>query len=305
MIGALAPTAVMLVSPKAADLLGGDFASFYVAGEIVLDGDIDLLYEPEIQRSRQAPYHSQPGEFLFFAYPPFVAVAYASIAWLPFPVAFAVQSLASLAFLALAVSMMARALSLRTGALEAVAAGTALSLLVFPIATAVLGGQNTTFTLLLVLAAFAVAPAITNPVAGLAAGVLFYKPQFGLLAAVALALGRKWGTLAWAAIAAGGLYLVAVPGLGWTWPEYWMRAVTAFGAENQRVNGVLMVNVIGWWQAVAPNTIWALAHTLGWSPLFLIVIVVWAYQAGVMLRRSDPVSQSPGTLATPGAQNRE
>ncbi len=261
-----------MISPDAADLMGGDFSSFYVAGEIVLDGDIDRLYEPGIQQIRQSGYHADPSEFLFFAYPPFVAMAYALIAWLPYPVAFAVQSLASLAFLVLAVSMMTRVLTLRSSATRAIVVGVALSLLVFPIATAVLGGQNTTFTLMLVLAAFSVAPIISSPIAGIAAGTLFYKPQFGLLVVLVLTVGRRWRSVAVAGFTVAVLYLIVVPWLGWSWPEHWLAAVSAFGAENQRVNGSLMVNAMGWWREIAPRTPWvgALAVVLVSVPTLLL-----------------------------------
>lgn len=356
---------------------GGDFASFYVAGEIVLDGDIERLYEPAIQQARQAEYHSEPGEYLYFAYPPFVAVVYASIAWLPYPVAFAVHSLAALAALAVAVLLIVKAVTIRADPRRATVIGVALALLVYPIATSVLGGQNTTFTLTLVLLAFAIIPSISSLHAGVAAGALFYKPQFGLLVVVVLVVGRKWRAAGWAGVSSVGLYLLVVPWLGWLWPGDWFANIAIFGTQNQEVNGSLMVNGIGWWRAVAPDVWWiaigtvvvvtiptmALAHRrgllpssagsmsawlvlaapsvlfydagialvvfamfvlltdrgrwlilatigvswmqlfshgLGWSPLFVVVLVLWAYQISCLFGLGGPVSQSVGTLASPG-----
>jgi len=376
-IGALTPVAISMFSSVRADLLGGDFASFYVAGEIVLDGDMDRLYEPAIQQSRQAQYHSEPGQYLYFAYPAFVALAYASIAWLPYPVAFAVHSLASLAVLAVAASMIVNVVSLRANSRRATVVGTALALLAFPIASAVLGGQNTTFTLVLVLVAFAVNPSISSLYAGIAAGALFYKPQFGLLVVMALVVGRKWKTLAWAGVATSALYVVVVPWMGWSWPEEWFLEVTSFGTQNQQVNGYLMVNALGWWSTVTSGANWVafvaigvvtvptmvyayrqrlspssigpisawivlaaasalfydagiamvvfgmfvllnerprwlipavigvswmqlFAHQLGWSPLFVVVVALWAYQTACLFGVVGPVSQSVGTLASPG-----
>lgn len=377
LIGALAPIVVSMFSADAGNRLGGDFSSFYVAGEIVLDGDIDRLYEPANQQARQAKYHSEPGEYLYFAYPPFVAMAYASIAWLPYPVAFAVHSIASLAVLAIAVLLMINVLTLRTNSRRATVVGTALALLAYPIAAAVLGGQNTTFTLTLVLVAFAVIRSISSPLAGIAAGALFYKPQFGVLVVAALAVGRKWQTVAWAGVTTMGLYLVVVPWLGWFWPDEWFTEVVSFSTQNQQVNGFLMVNALGWWSVVAPEVTWVavgaiavvtiptimlayhlellpssigpmsawlvigaasalfydagialvvfgmfvlltgrprwlipaaigvswtqlFARQLGWSPLFVVVIALWAYQALYLLRLRGSVSQSIGTLAQPG-----
>jgi hypothetical protein len=379
LIGAMAPAVLSIFSPEAPNRLGGDFASFYVAGEIVLDGEIERLYEPAFQQDRQAAYYSEEGEFLFFAYPPFVAVAYATIAWLPYPLALSIQLVASLALLVVAVSMIAHSLTLRTNLRRATAVGTALSLLTFPIATAVLGGQNTTLTLMLVLAAFAVTPVLSSPVGGLAAGMLFYKPQFGVLVVLVLMVARKWRSVAWAGATVLGLYLVVVPWLGWLWPQDWMTAVASFGAENQRVNGALMVNAIGWWRAVMPGATWVvalslaimtaptlllvfrkgitstsvgaisawlilasvsalfydsglalvvfgmyvllasrpyrlipvvivaswtqpLAVELGWSPLFIVVVVIWFYQIVFLFRSGVVVSQPVGTLASPGGQ---
>jgi hypothetical protein len=382
LIGALTPIAVSAFSSGDANHLGGDFASFYVAGEIVLDGDIDRLYDPAIQQARQARYHSEPGEYLYFAYPPFVAMVYASIAWLPYPVAFAVHSLASLAVLAVAALMIVSVLTLQTNVRRATLVGTALALLSYPISTAVLGGQNTTFTLTLVLVAFAVIPSISSRFAGIAAGALFYKPQFGLLVVAALAVGRKWQSVVWAGVTTLSLYLVVVPWLGWLWPEDWLAEIALFGTQNQQVNGFLMVNALGWWSVIAPGVTWValgtiavvtiptivLAHRqrllpssvgpmsawlviaaasalfydagvalvlfgmfvvltgrprwlipvvmgvswtqlfarqLGWSPLFVVVVVLWAYQTACLFGIVDRVSHSVGTLASPGRHDTE
>lgn len=365
-----------MVSPEVANRLGGDFASFYVAGEIVLDGDIDRLYEPALQQNRQAAYHSEQGEFLFFAYPPFVAVAYAAIAWLPYPVALSIQLVMSFVFLVLSIWMITKSLAPQTNVRHAVAIGTALSLLTFPIATAVLGGQNATLTLMLVLIAFSIGPVLSSPVAGLAAGAMFYKPQYGVLVVAILVIVRKWRSVALAGVTALGLYLVLVPWLGWLWPEHWLTAVSTFGSDNQRVNGALMVNLIGWWEAVLPGSTWVVAlslvlvtvptlslvfrqritpssvgfisawmilaavsalfydsgvalvmfgvfvlltdrsvwlipaaiaaswtqlfeRELGWSPLFILVVLIWVYQIVFLFRSGTSVSQPVGTLAAP------
>src|SRR4051812_30744108 len=56
--------------------LGGDYPAFHAAGEMVLAGDGDHLYDPHRQAAAQAPYYGDDddGGYLPFAYPPVVAL---------------------------------------------------------------------------------------------------------------------------------------------------------------------------------------------------------------------------------------
>jgi len=355
-------------SGDTANKVGGDFPSFYASGEIVLDGQMDRLYDPALQREYQRPYHEETGEFLFFAYPPVTALVYASIAWLPYPVALALHSVLALLALVAAVWLVVPLVAPRHPLFESVALSAAAAILTFPIITSVMGGQNTTFTLLLVAATWRFARSGNSIAAGLAASALLYKPQFGVLLLMVIVIARMWKALASALVGTSLLYAISATMMGLAWPREWTDQVRAFADQNADVNGALMINVTGWvdqvmgdvaaapigalvlivvvsiptsyivfrhgleiavfgvvaaWMLLAsPSTLfydagvaivgfgifvaltggpWYLAaaamlaswiqvgaRSLGWSPLFLIVIAMWAWQTFVLLRSGFP-----------------
>jgi Glycosyltransferase family 87 len=71
--------------------LGADFSMFYVAGQVVWDGDGELLYDQaEHQRRIQSLFSGIDPQFaLPYRYPPFVATLAAPLAALPYSVAYA------------------------------------------------------------------------------------------------------------------------------------------------------------------------------------------------------------------------
>ncbi|MDJ0792068.1 MAG: glycosyltransferase family 87 protein [Acidimicrobiia bacterium] len=246
-IVALVPALLVLVGrDQAANDLGGDFPSFYAAGRIVLDGDADDLYDAAVQRSAQAPYHDDEGDLIYFPYPPFVAAGYAGLAWLPYGVALTAHTLLALAALVWAMWLVVPTLHLRIGRLDGTLAGSAIMLAAYPVVTAVLGGQNTTFTVLifaLVWRSVASGQLIT---AGVVGGLLVAKPQFGLVLFAVLVVARLWSAVA--AFAATGVVIGALTafGWGWDWPRVWLDQVQRFGEANEVVSGSLMINIVGW-----------------------------------------------------------
>ncbi len=377
---ALVPAALTIVGQgDRAARLGGDFPSFYAAGRIIIEGEGDSLYDPALQRDYQAEFHDDPDEFLSFAYPPFVAVIYATIAWLPYGVALSVHALAALTALALACAILTRWLFPGVAWGRLVVVATAWSLAAYPVVTAVLGGQNTTFTLLAAVVAWRAAS--TNPaVAGIAGAACLAKPQFGIILIASLLATRAWKAAAWAGAGALAIHLATSAWWGLGWVNEWSTQVRTFGEVNDEVNGPLMVNVVGWvgnlsdssvaalvalvavalgsavtgvilWRRGAtPSTVgmmgawlvlgslsalfydagvalvtfgafavaggaplwvipsvaalsWSqtLAGGLGWSPVFVLVAVIWAWQAVALVRRPEIVSHAPGTLADPAA----
>lgn len=78
--------------------LGGDFAMFYIAGQMAYSGEWTELYDESLQQRRlleQLPGLSSD-TYLPYRYPPLVAIFASPLAALPYRVAFAVFSLVSL-----------------------------------------------------------------------------------------------------------------------------------------------------------------------------------------------------------------
>ena len=256
-VATIAVTAVgSAVAASAGDAdarLGGDFPSFYGAGTIVLDGQGTHLYDESIQQTAQSEQFDD-GRFLYFAYPPFTAVPYAALASLPYEAAYALHSLLAIAALIgaiVAFRPMARGMVDGPTRLGIAAGGI---LLIYPVLRSVLGGQNATFTLLLLVLVARFDASDLHIATGLAAAAMLYKPQFGLLVIVVLVAGGRWKSVAWAGAGAAGLYALGAAVVGGEWLGIWLDAVSAFSEENLLVNGDLMVSVLGWVQNVAGTT---------------------------------------------------
>ncbi|GMQ85888.1 MAG: hypothetical protein BMS9Abin07_1458 [Acidimicrobiia bacterium] len=228
--------------------LGGDFPSFYGAGSIVAEGEGDRLYDPALQTQVQAELFGEDTGFLYFAYPPYYAYPYAALSLLPFRVAFLVHALFLMLALWLAVRLAAPLLPRLLGSRDRRMAALAVLLASYPMLRSVLGGQNTPFTVLLIVAVWRFAEDERDLAAGLALSVLLYKPQFGLPLLALVVVARRWRIVTWWALGAAGLYLAGAAMLGPGWVQDWLEQVAPFNDLNLAANGDLMVSAAGWWQ---------------------------------------------------------
>jgi hypothetical protein len=83
-----------------------DFPDFYCAARMLAEGHGQQLYDAGVQRQCQARYAARVGTL--YIHPPFEAVLYLSVAWLPLRRAYWLWSLINLAFLALAARRLAK-----------------------------------------------------------------------------------------------------------------------------------------------------------------------------------------------------
>jgi hypothetical protein len=81
-----------------ADLRGSDFPDFYAAARMVAEGHGHQLYDVDAQRQYQARDTSRIGTL--YIHPPFEAVLYLIVAWLPLKLAYLLWSLLNLALFA-------------------------------------------------------------------------------------------------------------------------------------------------------------------------------------------------------------
>lgn len=237
--------------------LGGDFPSFYAAGEIVLEGNAASLYSPTVQQTAQSELLAD-GAFLYFAYPPFTAVGYSLLAWMPFGLAFGVHTVLAIASLVgalVAIRPMVRGYLDGPTRLGLAALG---CLAAYPVIRSVMGGQNATFTLL----GFALVARFDHDdrafATGLMAAAMLYKPQFGLLVMLLLLLGQRWRAVGWSVVCAAALVGIGYIAMGGPWIPTWLDAVSAFGSQNLAVNGPLMISAIGWFENLMGSGGWAL-----------------------------------------------
>ncbi len=231
---------------SAAGRLGGDFPAFYSAGSIVAAGDWESLYEPDRQlEAQQELFEGSDSSYLYFAYPPYVASLYRPLAALDYRLAYAVHTLLMAAALVGALAVLRPVIPVLRRHTELLAIAT---LLFYPMLRAVTGGQNTGLTVLLLAVAWRALHDENDALAGVALGMLLYKPQLALPFLGVLLLARRWK--ATAAGAATGLVLwafgAAVMGVGWL--GGWWTQVSEFSSLDADINGYNAVSWLGFAQ---------------------------------------------------------
>jgi hypothetical protein len=189
-----------------------DWGALWAAGATA--GGPDL-----VDAARHTAWQSAHGvSEAFFAYPPGAAWLFWPFAQLPVDVSFWVQAMLMVACLGGSGLVAARVYGLTPGL--AVLAALAWA----PSTASVVTGQNAPFALLLAMVAIWGLASGRWWVAGLAVGVLWYKPTLALGFVVLFLVRGRWRELA-VAVAAGGvafLLSVAAAGGDWGWMATWL-----------------------------------------------------------------------------------
>jgi hypothetical protein len=255
--------------------LGGDYPAFYGAGELAID-DPDDLYEPAAQAAAQADLFEEDGDpgFLYFAYPPYVALGYAPLAALPYRLSYVIQTIGMVGALVLGLALLRPLLPWLDRRFEPVVIG---SLFFYPMLVAVTAGQNTAITFLLIAGVLRALADDRDLLGGLAIAALLYKPQFAALFVAVALIRRRWRMLLVGAGGAAALYLVgaAVQGFGWVGP--WLDQAQWFNELDAEVNAANAIS----WLGVAEAT-WGVGSSLaravgGLLALATVLLVLWIW----------------------------
>lgn len=192
-------------------LVGHDFLAFYTAGQFVRDGRAHDLYNLDAVKTYQHGLarreNLEVGEsFGPFWNPPFYAWVFAPLATLPYRTALLIWEVINLGCLLLAIFLMTRMLQPAPRRITALIP--LLLLTSLPLIQALTHGQNTMVSLLLLCTVVTFWRTRRAFLAGLAAGLLLYKPQLGALVAVAVVM--TLGLRAAFGLAVTGLALLAI-----------------------------------------------------------------------------------------------
>jgi hypothetical protein len=197
--------------------VGGDFPAYYVAGQILHEAGPSRLYDRLLQVHR---YHELipkelPRATLPYAYPPALALVMSPLSRLSYPSAVLAWAGISLALYGAGVGLLWQTCNAIGWADRAVAALLCLAFEPF-IIECIHGGQLCAMGFLVVCAALALHRGGKCFAAGLALGLLAYKPTLLLALLPTLALGRQWRMLGGIAttVMAGAALGVAALGIG-------------------------------------------------------------------------------------------
>ena len=305
-------------SSTSAGRLGGDFASFYASGRIVAEGDVEQLYDADRLQAEQHERDLLGDEedgYVAFPYPPYIAAAYQPLSALPYRAAYAVHTVLMVAALAGAL-LLARPMLPVLGANIVVATVAALAF--FPMFRAIGGGQNTSLSLLLLVAVWRAVHDDRDALAGVALGVLLYKPQLAVPVLGLLVVVRRWRVLAGFVPVAAAVWAVNAAIVDAGWVTWWLEGVSDWSALEAEFNADNTISLPGVAETLFDHGTLA-ARAVGWSLAAVVVgllVALWwrwrtdgkdlalpvgAATAGVLLLSPHAVYYEAGLLVLTGA----
>ncbi|HKR90637.1 MAG TPA: glycosyltransferase family 87 protein [Phenylobacterium sp.] len=267
--------------------LGTDFVSFYAASELVLAGQSAAVYDPQAHRAAEiAIFGRDLGYFAFF-YPPMFLLTCAPLAMLSYLGALATW---------LAATFAAFAASLRGWLDRRIDWATVVA---FPAVFLTLGhGQNAFLT----AALFSVGGLWLErrPIlAGIAFGLLGFKPHLGIMLPVALAAGGRWKTIAAAAATLTAFAAMSYLAFGAnTWRSFLASSALARTTLEQGILGPKMMSAFAAVRVLGGSV--ALAYALQ----AVATLAVGMALVGAIRRRPGPRAEAAllmtaALLATP------
>ncbi|GEM_PF-63632 len=288
--------------------LGTDFSNVYAAGTYVDEGKAAASFDPQQQFAREQAMFGADTQFYGWHYPPFFLFVAAALALIPYGVALAAWQAATLALYVLTIAAIVSSfrgprsrnpecmipvneeqapagkveagrprLWIRALARDAGPAGMTsdwlLLALAFPAVLINIGhGQNGFLTAALLGGALVMLD--RRPIlAGLLFGLLVYKPQYGVMIPLVLAVSGRWKCFAAAAVTVAVLALAATLAFG---ADIW-RAFLASTEFTRTV--VLEQGDTGWYKiqsAFAWARMWGAPIALAYAVQAAVIIAIGA-----------------------------
>ncbi|HEY1928244.1 MAG TPA: glycosyltransferase family 87 protein [Caulobacteraceae bacterium] len=206
--------------------IGTDFLSFYAASELVLSGHAAAAYSIPAHRAAETAVFGHTVGYPAFFYPPLFLLICAPLAKLPYLGAlFAWLGVTGAAYIATAREWVSK----RSGLLAALA---------FPAVFANIGHGQNAFLSAALLGAGARWLDRRPVLAGVALGLLAYKPHLGLLLPVVLIIARRWTTIFSAAATVAAFACLSLLAFG-------VDAWTGFLDNSHLARVVLETGVVG------------------------------------------------------------
>jgi alpha-1,2-mannosyltransferase len=266
------------IKDREGQLKGADFLHFYVLGNIARLHDASILYDAPRQAALGADLiHQDPGETYLPVYGPQYSLLFRPLANLPYGWAAAAWMLTSALVYFLCCGLLLKACPrLREDRTTILILAAAFPGFFYLIAS----GQNSILALIAFTSAFFFFRARLPFAAGLALGLLMYKPQFGVVAAVVFVATLEWRVILGALITGVGQLLAGAA-------YYGRPALDAYFAQLVHINRNAsalephlerMHSLRAFWDLLLPwHGIASLLYAL--TALGVIVITVWCWRS--------------------------
>ncbi len=201
------------------DIVSGDFMAFYTGAVFVHEGKGRDLFDLATQREYQLDLTGPPNtQWQPYINPPLLAVALAPLTSLSYRYAYwAFSGLALLAFIGSMVLLKPTLTYLARNWLTWVTT-LALTASWLPLFRSMASGQNSLFTIFLLVGLYAAWKDNRMILAGVWLGLISYKPQFGLLLGVVFLARGMWVALTAAGVTAAAHYALGAVFMGADWP---------------------------------------------------------------------------------------
>ena len=218
------------------DIASGDFMAFYTGAVFVSEGRGRELYDLDTQHEYQLELTGPPNtQWQAYINPPLLAVALTPLVSLPYRYAY--LAFAVLTLLAFIGSMVVLKPKLTHLARDRLTWFTTVALTAswFPLFRSMVGGQTSLFTIFLLVGLYAAWRDHRMILAGVALGLLSYKPQFGLLFGVVFLARGMWVALTAAGATAAAHYALGTVFMGADWPLRLFDTLRAHRTLEQQI----------------------------------------------------------------------
>jgi hypothetical protein len=221
------------------DIVSGDFMAFYTGAVFVHEGRGRELFDLATQRAYQLELTGPPNtQWQPYINPPLLAVALSPLTSLPYRYAYwAFSGLALLGFIGAMVLLKSKLTYLARDRLTWFTT-LALTASWLPLFRSMASGQNSLFTIFLLVGLYAAAWKDNRMIlAGVWLGLISYKPQFGLLLGVVFLARGMWLALTAAGVTAAAHYALGAVFMGADWPLRMMDTLRLHRTLEQQIFG--------------------------------------------------------------------
>ena len=281
----------------------GDFTSFYTAAHIIRGGNAHRLYDLSLQAQVQQAFLLPHGwvfadGVLPYAYPPFFAIIFIPLSFLPLGWAFHVWNVVNVTLILASVKLLLRHQQRHSTRDFVVACLIVFAF--FPVLTGLHNGQSSFLVLFTLTLTYLALKSRRDTVGGIALALGLFKPQLVLVIAAVLLYRRRWRTVLAFSATAVLLLLVSYILVGIDGMASYLDLVRQMSSwkGDYSINPTNMPNLRGtvyrlgylyhaWFDTeLSPATLGAITFLLS-LPVFVWVLRIWKGQWNPTLPEFD------------------